>query len=98
MQMNLSRQFETGEIIPENTDWDRVLVFANGMIRIGDMVCIWFEDDSMISGNVVALEQFKLQLSLHGRDIRVDYDNIAYIAKKENGKWKLMREATDGKA
>lgn len=92
MQMNLSRQFETGEIIPAGTDWDRVLVFANGMIRIDDTVCIWFADDSMISGKVGALEQFKLQLMLPGISIRVDYDNIAYIAKKENGKWKLMRE------
>lgn len=93
MEMRLAHEFETGEIISTHVEYRKVLAFANGIIHKDDTVCIWFEDDSMISGEVIALEQFKLQLNLPGIIIRVDYDNIAYIAKKENGKWKLMRKA-----
>lgn len=92
MQMNISRQFKTGEIIPEGTGWDRVLVFANGIIREGDTVCIWFDDDSLMSGVLGSVDNSRMSIEQHKEYITVKYRHIAYIAKKENGKWKLMRE------
>lgn len=92
MQMNISRQFKTGEIIPEGTGWDRVLVFANGIIREGDTVCIWFDDDSLISGRLDLITTVEMIIRQYGSNREVKYSHIAYIAKKDNGKWKLMRE------
>lgn len=98
MEMKPAHEFRTGEIIPFGVAYVTVLTFANGVLRQGDTVCIWFEDDSLISGTVIEFCDYYLVLKqgITKKDVR--YEHIAYIAKKENGKWKLMREATDGKA
>lgn len=98
MEMNLAHEFKTGEIISVHVEHSNVLVFANGVIREGDTVCIWFKDDSLMSGVLYSVDGSKMRIEQHEEYITVRCCHIAYIAKKENGKWKLMREATDGKA
>lgn len=98
MEMNLAHEFETGEIISVHLEHRKVLVFANGIIREGDTVCIWFDDDSLMSGVLGSVDVSRMRIEQHGEYKTIDNCHIAYIAKKENGKWKLMREATDGKA
>lgn len=69
-------------------------VFANGSIGIGDQVIVWLDDENHVAGTLresnvgySVIVQIKKNL-----DIEIDKKDIAYIAKKENGKWKLMRE------
>ena len=92
MQMNLAHEFETGEIISVHVEHRNVLVFANGIIREGDTVCIWFDDDSLMSGVLDSVDNSRMRIEQHKEYITVRCCHIVYIAKKENGKWKLMRE------
>lgn len=98
MEMKCVKVFDTGEIIPENVKYRYGFSFANGTIKAGDTVCIWFKDDSLMSGVLYSIDGSKIMIEQHEEYITVRCCHIAYIAKKENGKWKLMREATDGKA
>lgn len=98
MEMKCVKVFDTGEVIPEKVDYRHGLDFANGTVRKGDTVCIWLKDDSLISGKLTMVSEYELVLLQDITERGVRCERIAYIAKKENGKWKLMREATDGKA
>lgn len=72
-------------------------VFANGSIGIGDQVIVWVDDENHVAGT---LREPNVGYSVivqigENLDIEIDKDDIAYIAKKENGRWKMMREETE---
>ena len=99
MEMKCVKVFDTGEIIPENVKYRHGFSFANGTIKAGDTVCIWFKDDSVMSGRLDRVDSWSIDIRQNtARRWQIKFEEIAYIAKKENGKWKLMREAKDGKA
>lgn len=75
-------------------------VFANGSIGIGDQVIVWVDDENHVAGTLRKPNVDYSVIVRIGKNLNIEIDkaDIEYIAKKENGRWKLMREATDGKA
>lgn len=98
MRITTGRLYENSVVIPSNFCSNPCLIFSNGIIQIGDEVCIWILNNYVVTGVLADIKGYLLLTIKFGSTLHLslDADYISNIAKKVDGKWILMEVKNEG--
>lgn len=83
------------EVFHKNSEVCDCLIFENGFVISGDNVAVWYDSETMITGQVCGIAVGGCAVAFRTTErmnIWINLDDIKGCAKKIDGKWVSMRE------